>query len=119
MSLQEHVVHFVLKLLSPSVPPGYTGSRSHLVDHMPMLSATLLPASSVDNVHIISLHGAVSGILAFVIHSTMLLIGIHANVPLDIAIVYLTSYLTKHNHYFSLFYMYKIGLFKVFLIFCC
>ncbi|KAL5738909.1 hypothetical protein ACOSQ2_028089 [Xanthoceras sorbifolium] len=63
-NIQEHVVHFVVKLLSPSIPPGYTGPRSHLVDHMSMLSAILFGASSVDNVHILSLHGLVPEVAA-------------------------------------------------------
>lgn len=58
---QEHVVRVVVKLLSPPVPPSYTGPGSHLVvDYMPMLCALLLGASSIDTVHILSLHGVVS-----------------------------------------------------------
>lgn len=61
MFWQEHVVRFVVKLLSPPVPPSYTGPGSHLVvDYTSMLCALLLGASSVDTVHILSLHGAVS-----------------------------------------------------------
>ncbi|KAK2656195.1 hypothetical protein Ddye_009247 [Dipteronia dyeriana] len=56
-NIQEHVVHFVVKLLSPPIPPGYTGPRSHLIDHMSMLSAILFGASFVDHVHMLSLHG--------------------------------------------------------------
>lgn len=54
------MVWFVVKLLSPPIPPSHTGSGSHLVDYMSMLSALLFGASSSDNVHILSLHGAVS-----------------------------------------------------------
>lgn len=54
------MVRFVVKLLSPAAPPSYTGPGSHLVDYMSMLYALLLGASSVDTVHILSLHGAVS-----------------------------------------------------------
>lgn len=54
------MVHFVVKLLSPPVPPNYSGSRSHLIDYMSMLSALLFGTSSVDTVHILSLHGMVS-----------------------------------------------------------
>lgn len=57
---QEHVVRFVVKLLSPPIPPSHTGPGSHLVDYMSMLSALLFGASSIDTVHILSLHGAVS-----------------------------------------------------------
>ena len=54
------MVHFVVKLLSPPIPPNFKGSRSHLVEYMSMLSAILFGASSIDTVHILSLHGVVS-----------------------------------------------------------
>nr|POE44886.1 mediator of rna polymerase ii transcription subunit 33a [Quercus suber] len=54
--LEEHVVHFVVKLLSPPVPPSYTGPGSHLIDDMSMLSALLFGASAINTVHILSLH---------------------------------------------------------------
>lgn len=57
---QEHVVRYVVKLLSPPVPPGYNAARSHLIDYMPMLNAILSGASCIDTVHILSLHGLVS-----------------------------------------------------------
>ena len=57
---QEHVIHYVVKLLASPLPPSHAGSRSLLVDNMPMLSAVLRGASSVDTVHILSLHGVVS-----------------------------------------------------------
>ncbi|XP_004305061.1 PREDICTED: mediator of RNA polymerase II transcription subunit 33B-like [Fragaria vesca subsp. vesca] len=57
-NIQEHVVHFMVKLLSPPVPPNYTGP-SHLIDHMSMLSAILFGASTIDTVHVLSLHGVV------------------------------------------------------------
>ncbi|KAK3021200.1 hypothetical protein RJ639_046619 [Escallonia herrerae] len=63
-NIQEHVVHFVVKLLSPPVPPKFTGTRSHLVDYMPMLSAILFGAASIDTVHILSLHGVVPEVAA-------------------------------------------------------
>lgn len=53
------MVHFVVKLLSPPVPPNYTGPNP-LMDHMSMLSAILFRASTMDTVHILSLHGMVS-----------------------------------------------------------
>lgn len=59
------MVHFLVKLLSPPVPPGYTGPRSHLIDHMSMLSAILFEVSSIDTIHILSMHGVVSQVLAF------------------------------------------------------
>lgn len=57
------MVSFVVKLLSPPVPSDYIGPRSHLIDYMPMLSAILFGASSIDTVHILSLHGMVSKLL--------------------------------------------------------
>ncbi|XP_038988885.1 mediator of RNA polymerase II transcription subunit 33A-like isoform X2 [Phoenix dactylifera] len=58
-NIQEHVVHIVIKLLSPSVPPNpsVSGSGSHLIGHMPMLSAILFGVSCGDIVHILSLFG--------------------------------------------------------------
>ncbi|XP_030962646.1 mediator of RNA polymerase II transcription subunit 33A-like [Quercus lobata] len=56
-NIQEHVVHFVVKLLSPPVPPSYTGPGSHLIDYMSLLSALLFGASAINTVHILSLHG--------------------------------------------------------------
>lgn len=63
-NIQEHVVAYVLKLLSPPKPPSHTGKTSHLIDHMPMLSAILFGASSVDNVHVLSLHGVIPEVAA-------------------------------------------------------
>lgn len=54
------MVHYVVKLLASPVPLGHSGSWSLLVDNMSMLSAVLRGASSVDTVHILSLHGVVS-----------------------------------------------------------
>ncbi|XP_028764479.1 mediator of RNA polymerase II transcription subunit 33A isoform X2 [Neltuma alba] len=62
--IQEHVVHYVVKLLLFLVPPSHSGSWSHLVDNMSVLSAILLGVSSVDTVHIISLHGLVPTVAA-------------------------------------------------------
>ncbi|KAI4353605.1 hypothetical protein L6164_002540 [Bauhinia variegata] len=62
--IQEHVVHYVVKLLGLPVPFSHSGSWSHLVDNMPLLSAILLGASSVDTVHILSLHGVVPTVAA-------------------------------------------------------
>lgn len=56
------MVYFVVKLLSPPVPPNFSGPRSHLIDYMPMLSAILFGASSIDTVHILALYGVVSKI---------------------------------------------------------
>ncbi|KAK8466389.1 hypothetical protein PHAVU_008G078200 [Phaseolus vulgaris] len=62
--IQEHVIHYVVKLLASPLPPSHAGSRSLLVDNMPMLSAVLRGASSVDTVHILSLHGVVPTVAA-------------------------------------------------------
>lgn len=62
--IQEHVVHYVVKLLASPVPLGHSGSWSLLVDNMSMLSAVLRGASSVDTVHILSLHGVVPTVAA-------------------------------------------------------
>lgn len=58
--LQEHVVHYVVKLLASPVPHSHSGTRSLYVDNMSMLSAVLRGASCVDTVQILSLHGVVS-----------------------------------------------------------
>lgn len=68
---QEHVVHVIVKLLSPPVPPNYTGP-SHLIDHMSMLSAILFGASTIDTVHVLSLHGMVSELIPCCIYGTAL-----------------------------------------------
>nr|CAN60712.1 hypothetical protein VITISV_036441 [Vitis vinifera] len=62
-NIQEHVVHSMVKLLSPPIPPNFTGTRSHLIDYLPMLSAILFGASSIDTVHILSLHGVAVNVL--------------------------------------------------------
>ena len=63
---QEHVVHIVVKLLSPPVPPNpsVSGSGSHLIGHMSLLSAILFGVSCGDIVHILSLYGLVSSALS-------------------------------------------------------
>lgn len=61
------MVRVVLKLLSPPVPANHTGSRSHLIDYMPMLSSILLGVTSIDTVHILSLHGMVPEVAASLI----------------------------------------------------
>ncbi|KAK7294927.1 hypothetical protein RJT34_17826 [Clitoria ternatea] len=62
--IQEHVVHYVVKLLASPIPHSHSGSWSHLVDNMPMLSAVLHGTSAVDTVHILSLHGVVPTVAA-------------------------------------------------------
>ncbi|KAJ6865642.1 hypothetical protein NC651_036033 [Populus alba x Populus x berolinensis] len=63
LGMGEHVLHYVVKLLSPPKPSTHTGQRSHLIDYMPMLSAILSGASSIDTVHVLSLHGLVGEVL--------------------------------------------------------
>ncbi|KAK9291133.1 hypothetical protein L1049_009321 [Liquidambar formosana] len=63
-NIQEHVVHFVVKLLSPPVPHNFSGPRTHLVDYKSMLNAILFGISSIDTVHILSLHGVVPEVAA-------------------------------------------------------
>lgn len=63
-NIQEHVLHYVVKLLSPPKPSTHTGQRSHLIDYMPMLSAILSGASSIDTVHVLSLHGLIPEVAA-------------------------------------------------------
>lgn len=56
-------MRFMVKLLSPPVTPNYSGTKSHLVDHMSMLYALLKEASFIDTVHILSLHGVVRKVI--------------------------------------------------------
>ncbi|TKY62479.1 Mediator of RNA polymerase II transcription subunit 33B [Spatholobus suberectus] len=57
-NVQEHTVLFITKLLSPLVPPNYSGAEGHLTSQAPFLNL-LIGISSVDCVHIFSLHGLV------------------------------------------------------------
>ncbi|KAG1371452.1 mediator of RNA polymerase II transcription subunit 33A [Cocos nucifera] len=65
-NIQEHVARIVVKLLSPPVPPNpsVSGSGSHLIGHMPMLSAILFGVSCGDIVHILSLYGVIPEVAA-------------------------------------------------------
>ncbi|KAL4642637.1 hypothetical protein ACB092_02G034500 [Castanea dentata] len=58
-NIQEHTVHFITRLLSPPVPPEYSGSDSHLIGYAPMLNVIIVGITSVDCVQIFSLHGLV------------------------------------------------------------
>ncbi|XP_061337359.1 mediator of RNA polymerase II transcription subunit 33B-like [Gastrolobium bilobum] len=58
-NVQEHVIFSIINLLSPPVPPKYSGTESHLISHAPFLNALLVGISPVDSVQIISLHGGV------------------------------------------------------------
>ncbi|XP_020521729.1 mediator of RNA polymerase II transcription subunit 33A isoform X2 [Amborella trichopoda] len=63
-NIQEHVVRFVVKLLSPPAPPDFTGPGSHLVSYTSMLQAVLFGLSSIDTVHILSLYGVIPEVAA-------------------------------------------------------
>ncbi|KAL4588205.1 hypothetical protein LXL04_001087 [Taraxacum kok-saghyz] len=58
-NIQEHTGFFIIKLLSPPVPPDYTGSESHLIACAPFLNVLLVGIASIDCVQIFSLHGLV------------------------------------------------------------
>lgn len=57
--LQEHTVLFLLRLLSPPMPAGYSESESHLISYGPFLNVLLVGIATVDIVQIFSLHGLV------------------------------------------------------------
>uniref|UniRef100_A0A7N0V9N6 Mediator of RNA polymerase II transcription subunit 33A n=2 Tax=Kalanchoe fedtschenkoi TaxID=63787 RepID=A0A7N0V9N6_KALFE len=63
-NIQEHVVNCVVKLLSPPVPSKFSGVGSHLLEYTSMLSALLFGTSSIDTVHILSLHGVIPEVAA-------------------------------------------------------
>lgn len=57
-------------MLSPPVPPKYSGTESYLISHAPFLNVFLVGISSVDSVQIFSLHGVVciaSGLQSFLL----------------------------------------------------
>lgn len=58
--MQEHTVHFILRLLSPPVPAGNTEGNNYLINYAPILNALFVGIASVDCVQIFSLHGLVS-----------------------------------------------------------
>ncbi|TKY50500.1 Mediator of RNA polymerase II transcription subunit 33A [Spatholobus suberectus] len=58
-NVQEHIIFFIIKLLSPPVPPKYSGTESYLISHAPFLNVLLVGISPVDSVQIFSLHGVV------------------------------------------------------------
>lgn len=63
-NIEEHVVHFAVKFLSPPVPPEFSGPGSHLVAYMSMLNVILFGLSSSDIVHVLSLYGVVPEVAA-------------------------------------------------------
>ncbi|CAH9132697.1 unnamed protein product [Cuscuta epithymum] len=58
-NVQEYVAMLIIKLLSPPVPEGYTGSESHLIGYAPFLNILLVGISFLDGTQIFSLHGLV------------------------------------------------------------
>ncbi|GAB4841175.1 Mediator of RNA polymerase II transcription subunit 33A [Ancistrocladus abbreviatus] len=58
-NVQEHVVLFIMRLLSPPMPADYSGSDSHLITYAPFLNVLLVGISTIDIVQIFSLHGLV------------------------------------------------------------
>ena len=52
---QEHVVHFVVKLLSPPIPSTISEFGSHLFGYMSMLNSILFGACCIDVVHIVEI----------------------------------------------------------------
>ncbi|XP_061347875.1 mediator of RNA polymerase II transcription subunit 33A [Gastrolobium bilobum] len=58
-NIQEHTVHFILRLLSPPVPVENTEGNSHLINYAPILNVLFVGIASVDCVQIFSLHGLV------------------------------------------------------------
>ncbi|KAI3668203.1 hypothetical protein L6452_43280 [Arctium lappa] len=58
-NIQEHTGLFIIKLLSPPVPPDYSGSESHLIACAPLLNVLLVGITSIDCIQIFSLHGLV------------------------------------------------------------
>ncbi|KAH6769857.1 REF4-related 1 [Perilla frutescens var. hirtella] len=57
--IQEHILYFITRLLSPPVPVDHSGSESHLITYAPMLNVLLVGISPVDCVQIFSIHGLV------------------------------------------------------------
>ena len=60
--VQEHILYFITRLLSPPVPVDYSGSESHLIACAPMLNILLVGISPVDCVQIFSIHGLVCNV---------------------------------------------------------
>ncbi|KAL2341231.1 hypothetical protein Fmac_009171 [Flemingia macrophylla] len=58
-NIQEHTVHFILRLLSPPVPAENTEGNSYLINYAPILNVLFVGIASVDCVQIFSLHGLV------------------------------------------------------------
>ncbi|CAA7044175.1 unnamed protein product [Microthlaspi erraticum] len=58
-SIQEHVIIFIVTLLSPPAPADLSGGYGHLISSAPFLNVLLVGISPIDCVQIFSLHGVV------------------------------------------------------------
>ncbi|XP_054785728.1 mediator of RNA polymerase II transcription subunit 33A-like isoform X2 [Prosopis cineraria] len=58
-NVQEHTVHFIIRLLSPPTPVENTAGNSHLINYAPILNVLVVGIASVDCVQILSLHGLI------------------------------------------------------------
>uniref|UniRef100_A0A1D1Y8M9 GMP synthase [glutamine-hydrolyzing] n=2 Tax=Anthurium amnicola TaxID=1678845 RepID=A0A1D1Y8M9_9ARAE len=63
-NIQEHVVHFVIKLLSTPVPSDFPRPGSHLFGYMSMINSIVFGLCRIDIVHIISVYGMVPNVAA-------------------------------------------------------
>ncbi|KAF7837224.1 mediator of RNA polymerase II transcription subunit 33A [Senna tora] len=58
-NIQEHTVHFIIRLLSPPIPAESIEGNSHLINYAPMLNVLIVGIASVDCVKTFSLLGLV------------------------------------------------------------
>ncbi|KAI9115091.1 hypothetical protein K1719_014104 [Acacia pycnantha] len=58
-NIQEHTVHFIIRLLSPPVPAESTEGNNHLINYAPILNVLIVGIAPVDCVQTFSLHGLV------------------------------------------------------------
>ena len=58
--MQEHTVHFIIRLLSPPVPTESVEGNSHLINYAPILNVLIVGLAPVDCVQTFSLHGLVN-----------------------------------------------------------
>lgn len=63
-NVQEHAVRLVVNLLSPPIPVDHHESGSYLLEYAPLLNAVLRAVTTQDNVHVLSLYGAVPQVAA-------------------------------------------------------
>ncbi|KAI5447317.1 mediator of RNA polymerase II transcription subunit 33A [Lathyrus oleraceus] len=58
-NIQEHTVHFILRLLSPPVPVDNSEGNNYLINYAPILNALFIGIAPIDCVQVFSLHGLV------------------------------------------------------------